>query len=185
MEVSFEAVRKVQLQERNYSSLSKLDDDFYDKYLSFIKDLRCRLESGFSLEGAKAFENSDRVLKDIFEQRKHKIFFKAFRDMKNNSVDSNGLARQEKELYTSLITLLTSFNSALSTESRGAVPVGPAVPVVSQPKKILVEFLVDLPQIAGVDSNTTIGPFLKGQEAELSERQASLLSKKGAVAIKV
>ena len=172
LEVGYDALRKVQLQERNFASLAKIEDDFYDTYGVFLKDLRAKLEAGFSLESAKALENSERVLKDIFEQRKHKIFFKAFRDLKNSSVDSSGLARQEKELYNALITLLKSFDSLLYQEARALIP-----------KKVLVEFLVDLPEIAGVDSDSPIGPFQKGQKAELSEKQASLLAKRGAARV--
>ena len=174
IEVGYDALRKVQLQERNFASLSKIEDDFYDRYVSFLKELRLRLEKEFSLESAKALENSQRVLKDVFEQRKHKLFFKAFRDLKNNAVDSTGLARQEKELYNSLITLLNAFDSLLSEK-----PVSADLPK----KTVSVEFLVDLPEIASVDSNNPMGPFQKGQQFDLSEKQASLLAKRGAVRI--
>lgn len=178
MELGYDALRKVQIQERNYSSLSKVEDDFFDKYNAYSRELRSRLEKSFSIEAAKALENTERVLRDVFEQRKQKIFFKALRDVKNESIDSTGLARQEKQLYTSIITLLKSFDSVLFQPERQETTQMPA-----KPNSVEVEMLVDLPEIASVDSGSPIGPFKKGQKAEMSERQASLLAKRGAARI--
>lgn len=177
METSYDSLRKTQAQERKYSSLAKLEDEYYTEYRAFLEQLRKQMKDNFSLDAAKALENSEKIFTDILEQRTQKIFFKSLRDFRNSSFDTLGLAREEKELYTKLYTLLSEHSTRLA----GKTAIQTEEPKAEE-QTVKVEFLVDIPEFVGVDSKN-YGPYSKNQTSNMDEKQAKMLEKRSALKI--
>ncbi|MBI5635455.1 hypothetical protein HY993_00655 [Candidatus Micrarchaeota archaeon] len=171
VELSFEGLRRIALGEKQSSFLTKLDEGFYSNYREFLCSQEKSLEKSFSLDSVTVLENSRRVLKDIIKRREQKIFLKALNDYYANSVDSLGLAAQEKDLYSSIISLLVQHDGKTSFSSNSAP---------SQKKQedgaVKLKILVNLPQFVG--ATQTIGPFRESQLVELPSLDAQLLLKR-------
>jgi DNA replication initiation complex subunit (GINS family) len=166
-EASFDALRKVQLHEKSYAALSQVDEDFFEKYRLLLHKLRERLRSDFSLEAATAFEETRKLLTEVMRKREQKLFLKALRDFHSGDVDSNGLAREEKEVYLAAVKLLSTYEQ----NQLGSQP--------SEKKEALIEvkFLSDVPAFIG--SSSQLGPFAAKQTARLPAEDARLLIEQG------
>lgn len=168
IELSFEGLRKIALSEKQSSFLTKLDEGFYSNYQEYLSSQEKSLEKNFSLDSVTVLENSRRVLKDIIKRREQKIFLKALNDYYSSSVDSLGLAAQEKDLYSSIISLLVEHDSKTSFSNNSA-----AAKPAQKDKVIKLKILVNLPQFVG--ETQTIGPFKENQLVELPAIDAELL----------
>lgn len=175
MEVGYDALRKVLLQERHYSALSALEEDFFDQYAAFVKVQEVRLKESFSLDAAKEFENTVKALDGLKETRLQKILFKALRDLQNNSVNSEGLARAEKELYRTLVKTLMEYSRGSRSPAVEAQEVRPEQPTMT------VRILNDVKEFIGSDASQ-YGPFSTGQTVQLKKEIASFLVRKKAAA---
>lgn len=177
-EVSFEALRRVQLSEKNSPALTNLESDFYVAYQRHMQELHKRLSGDFSLEAARAYESTRKVLTDIARRREQKILLKALHDFETGGIGSDGFAIEEKELYTSLIKLISvyqpgSLEQVPSTRREQKVEEEPL-----QSGSVLVKLLVDIPQFVG--SGGPVGPFAAGSQAQVSDEDAALLVSQGA-----
>jgi len=175
MEIGYDALRKVLLQERHYATLASLEEAFFDQYAGFVKAQEARLKDSFSLEGAREFENTVKAIDSLKETRMQKILFKALRDLQNNSVNSEGLAREEKELYRTLVKILMDY-------SRGArLTVVEAQEARPEPPTVAVRILNDVKEFIGADA-LQYGPFSAGQTIQLKKDVAMFLVRKKAAA---
>ena len=166
-ELSFEELRKVQLAEKHSPALAPLPENFYDVYFSYLQDRMAGLKDNFSLDGAKAYENSRKVLGDIIKLRSHKIIFKAFTDGEANRIVSDGLTSQEKIFYHSLLRLFNDYELKMSMLS------------TTQKQSVQVEIAADVPEFVGKDGKT-LGPFKSGEKIELDTETSALLLQRGA-----
>ncbi len=201
----FDSLRRIQLQERQSSGLASVSEDFFNECRAFLKQTREHRERGEQGEhidsaSAREAENFEEVLKNVVSTRSQKILFKAFRDLKAGTVTTDGLAREEKEFYNSLIKLFTEFEAGVL---RSHSTVQPAVqPVVqetavaaenqanqalvgsedarSPAKNVKARFLLDLPRFPWQDS-MQYGPFKKGEVAELRKELADFLNQRKAI----
>lgn len=171
MEVSFDALRKIQLQERNYAALVPLEEDFFDAYRSHVEAQRKSLHESFSLDAASAYEGTRKLLSEVVSRRQQKIFLKALRDFHSGTVSGSGLAKEEKELYNSLVKLLGSYGSKLF----GSFAAENAAETASDVVK--VQLLAEVPQFVGISG--LIGPFGANQIASLPKEDAKLLVSQG------
>ena len=172
-EASFEALRKVQLQEKHESAISALDDDFFVKYRSLIDAQRDRLRKDFSLDAATSLENLRRLLSEVARKREQKLFLKALRDFHAGQVGGEGLSREERELYNSLIRLLSEYEAAVIKAEQSASP-------QAQKAERKVRFTTDVPAFVG-SSGASLGPFASGSVASLPADDAELLIEQGVV----
>lgn len=172
MEVSFDALRKIQLQERNYAALVPLEEDFFDAYRNHVEEQRKSLHENFSLDAASAYEGTRKLLSEVVTRRQQKIFLKALRDFHAGTVSGSGLAREEKDLYNSLIKLLGSYGSKLFGSFA-------AETTIEKPADTLmkVQLLSEVPQFVGITG--LIGPFGANQIATLPKEDAKLLVAQG------
>ncbi|MBU1197702.1 hypothetical protein KJ765_04275 [Candidatus Micrarchaeota archaeon] len=187
MELSFDALRKVQLQERNFSALSKLSDDFYEAHHLWLLEQKRALQGDYSLERLKAFENAKTILTEISEKREQKILLKALKDRKNQSVDSDGLAKEEKGLYLELLKSLSGFEQAvlINEEEQPKTVIERTItpetlPDAKPPEKPLLEavrMLKPLAQFVGTDG-AMYGPFKEGQIVSVQKEMAAIFVKK-------
>ena len=149
----------------------KLDEGFYSNYQEYMVAQEKSLEKNFSLDSVTVLENSRRVLKDIIKRREQKIFLKALNDYYANCVDSLGLAAQEKDLYSSIISLLVQHDGKTSFSSNSG-----SSPKEKKDDAVKLKILVNLPQFVG--ATQTIGPFKESQVVELPSLDAELLLKR-------
>jgi len=165
-------LRKVQLHEKNQPSLYSLHDDFYKAVKDFLESLRERLERDFSVESASAYQNSQKMLREISRRREKKIFLKSLNDFQAGQVDSQGLAQEEKELYTSLIKIISEYEAVFSP------PKAPKSALKREDDLVEVRVLADLPAFVG--SRSPLGPFTASQVARIPREDAKLLLDQGA-----
>ncbi len=177
-EISFESLRRVQMAEKKNPNLTPLETDFYQAYFNHLVNLQAKLRENFSLESAKAFESTKKVLEDTAKTREKKIIFKALADFEENGIDTSGMATEEKELYNSLITILSAYKPGSSKNltdlSSNNKPLMNSK--ITDSKKI--RLLIDIPQFVG--ENGTVGPFVAGTDVELKINDAKILIFQGA-----
>ncbi|MCX6767823.1 MAG: hypothetical protein NTY90_03800 [Candidatus Micrarchaeota archaeon] len=178
MELSFEALRRIQLQEKHNATLTIVDDVFYDAYASFLSQQADRLRQNFSLDEVRVYENTQKILHEIIEKRQQKILLKAFRDLRTGEVTSEGLAKQERELYIELLKLLQSHEAALNSAFAGEKSMQEKT-AEKEKDAVTVKILVDLPAFVWTDSQQ-VGPFSASQVVELRREEAELLIKRNA-----
>lgn len=176
-ELSFESLRRVHLAEKNSPGLSSLDGEFYLRYRGYTEQLKHSLSAQFTLESAHAYESTRKLLSDISHRRQQKIFLKSLHDFHAGTVSSEGLAAEEQELYTSLLTILTSCEAKLAGETTlRPAPLSDQVATVAA-DVVTVQLLADVPQFVGATG--PIGPFSAQQKANLSKVDAQLLAEQG------
>ncbi len=188
---SFEELRKVQLAEKHYSVLAPLAEDYYDTYGGYIEQYKKQLQTSYDLQSAKVYENAQLIVKDIVNTRLQKIILRAVRDSQSGKLNTDGLARQEKEFYLKTTNLLREYNesitkakplpqptpqTAIEPTLTNQNPTPIQTPATGQTQ---VTILIDLPEFVG-PAGAPIGPFTKGQTAQLDEKDAQLLIKRGA-----
>ncbi|HLC38487.1 MAG TPA: hypothetical protein VJI71_03475 [Candidatus Norongarragalinales archaeon] len=173
MELNYDFLRGVLIQERQNGGLSALDDSFYSKCDDFLKNQDVFLKNSFSLEGARVLENSRKIVNELREARMRKILFKALRDLEANAINSSGLASEEKDFYRSIVSLLNSYKTSVSQQNAS----------VSASQGVSVRILADLPKMEMADG-TESGPFSSGEIVALDESVAGLLlERKAAVRV--
>ena len=177
MELSFEALRRIQLQEKHNATLTVVDDSFYEAYAGYLSDQAARLKQAFSLDEVRVYENTHKILKEIIEKRQQKILLKAFRDFKTGEVTSEGLAKQERELYIELLRLLQAHEATLNAAF--AVEKAAEQKPAADNGLVSVKILVDLPAFVSADSQP-VGPFTASQVVEIRKEEAELLIKRNA-----
>lgn len=179
MEVSFEALRRVQLGEKRSPMLTQLSDDFYSRYSAFIREQQAELQKGFSLEAASVCESTRMVLKDVWHRRQHKLAVKALADAHSGEAKADGLAAEEQRLYNALFTLFQQGEAVLSEAASSTVECGKAEEADNSPEAARVRVLADLPAFVGPDGQSH-GPFKAGEVAALPPAAAALLQRRGA-----
>lgn len=172
-EVGFEDLRKVQLHEKNQPSLYALHEDFYTSFKQFLEAQRERLERDFSVESAAAYQNAQKILREISRRREKKIFLKALGDFQAGQVGGEGLAQEEKELYTSLVKIISDYEAVFSP------PKAPKSASAAQFDDLVeIRIIADLPAFVG--SRSQLGPFTASQVARVPREDAKLLVEQGA-----
>mgnify|MGYP001581037331 CR=1 FL=1 len=171
MVVSFESLRKVQLQERKAPSLSGLGKDFYSECRSYFSEL----DSRGSPDALRELSNARDVLKNVFFMRRQKLLWKVLRDLENNTVSSEDLASEEKQLYTSVLKLLNDFESSVASVPN---------PVSFKPDLVEAKFLADLHEFVWIDS-VNYGPFKQGEVVQLKKELSVFLKEKSVIEVEL
>jgi DNA replication initiation complex subunit (GINS family) len=179
LEVSYEALRRVQLEEKRSPGLTPLGEDFYERYAAHLRDQQGRLHQDFNLDAASAYESMRRVLRDVWERRQHKIAVKALLDARAREPRAEGLAREEQRLYNALHTLYSQGDASFLNGMGPAAEPEPAPAEAKGPDRARVRLLADLPAFEGPDG-ASHGPFRADEEIDLPPAVAALLEKRGA-----
>ncbi|HLC47654.1 MAG TPA: hypothetical protein VJI13_01145 [Candidatus Norongarragalinales archaeon] len=186
-EISYDALRKIQMQERNFGALSSLDEDFYERYNLWISEQKRLLHTEFSIETLKAFENAKKIIEEISAKREQKIVLKALKDLRSNSIDSAGLSKEEKSFYLKMLTDARDFEQSvvLFTEKKQELrktdmkdELKPVEKSVSE-KLATIRILVSMGRFVAPDG-ATYGPFEPSQIVSIDREIAEILVRKGA-----
>ncbi|MFH0971197.1 MAG: hypothetical protein V1835_01375 [Candidatus Micrarchaeota archaeon] len=180
-EISYDGLRKIQMQERNFGALSSLDEDFYEKYNLWVAEQKRLLQKEFAIETLKAYENAKKIIEEISAKREQKIVLKVLKDMRSGSIDTAGLSKEEKSFYLKLLASAKEFEESVVQFSEKKPEYKKA-----EEKEIqkLQQKLLTIKMIAGMGKfvapdGTTYGPFTPDQIISIDKDIAELLLKKG------
>ncbi|MEM7821262.1 MAG: hypothetical protein QXX38_00365 [Candidatus Aenigmatarchaeota archaeon] len=167
--ITFEFIRKVQIEEQSSSKLTKLPEDFYKRVSSYIQQKKKITETMEDRKIALEIKSVERLVEDIFNRRERKILNSALIAARTNIPPEN-LTEEERKFFESLVNLIKErrnkcLTSILSLEEE---TIG------------LVVFKEDFPEFIGIDEKT-YGPFKKGDIVKLPEENVKVLIEKGIV----
>ena len=89
--MNYEDLRKYQRMERNAPNLVEIDDKFYSKLLSLIKEHKEKYDKTRAIEDLKTLENILKIARDVFERREQKILLKSLRCTRSNELEENNV----------------------------------------------------------------------------------------------
>ncbi len=176
MPADFDALRRVQLHEKNHAALSPLDADFYAACKAAMDELEKQSCEGM-IDAGRERSNMARLLREVISTRQQKILVKAQRDLRTGEVSSDGLAFEEKQLYVSLIKLLEAHESTILPRETIA-PIAPQATEGAVDGMVSLRVVQDVMQFVGRDLKVH-GPFKANETVKLEKDDAALLLKHG------
>ena len=165
--VTFEFIRKIQLEEQKSSQLAKLPEDFYEAVASYLEKKRSTSSERRDL---LEIRNIERLIKNIFERRERKLLNAAIIKVRAG-VDPVNLTKEEKDFFDKIVQLL---------KKRRELVLEPLLSPKRKEEDVLVVFKQDVPAFVGGDGKT-YGPFKKGDIARLPEENRKILLDQGIV----
>lgn len=190
--ITYDALYELLRKEKYNAELQKLDKNFFQDVIRYLKDKQALLESQktkstiFTLEVEKTqtqLNNVRKILKELYEKRENKIIQIAlFASRLQERQDSSAMLPEELNLYKSIAETLNSYRAGILYKLMAAIQ--PEV-IVEKPKDIktekrsseeacLVRFIHAVPQFIGEDMNK-YGPFEEEDVAKLPAKVAKLL----------
>jgi DNA replication initiation complex subunit (GINS family) len=182
MELSFEALRRMQLEERRHAALANVEENFLDQCRNWLSEQGRLLKKDFSLDAARVYDNSVKILRDVLARRQQKILLKVFKDLETGETRAEGLAREEKEFYYSVMKLFNGYSQEMGKlfSREKEVEQGVAEREAEKPagkKSVKLRFLADLQEFVGPDAKIH-GPFFTEQVTDVDESVAGMLVKR-------
>ncbi len=175
-ELTYDELRRLQRKEMSSATLVPLPDNFYSEATALLERLEAKLKGDFSLQMAHEYENTLKIVRDIYFRREGKILLRAMRAARTGE-EIDGLASEEKALLSSVVTLLEKNRERF--EHRLSQKRVPEAPLEERDRMVKLKFLMDLPEFVGMNGST-YGPFKNGAETLLSEEEAQRLIRRGA-----
>ncbi|MEM4719484.1 MAG: hypothetical protein QXG18_01300 [Candidatus Pacearchaeota archaeon] len=173
--ISYVELYEILRKERYNEDLQQLPKDFIKEvfeYLKEKKELSEKKEDLFSEainKEKKRFENSKAVFREILMRRKKKILNLAFVASETgiSKRDFENMLPHEKELFENVVKSLEKTEKSINEEMVGDV---------LQDNFMLVRFLEDVPAFLNMEGEE-LGPFHKGEIANLEKEIAEILKK--------
>lgn len=162
-----------ELQSLGKNFLKQVADYFEDKKALISKD--SDLFSDIAIKGKKQFENAVSIFKELMTRRRKKVLNLAFVASETgiSKRDFENMLDFERELFEEITKSLEKadkdMNQGMSEEKESS-------------KYTLVRFLEDVEAFLGFEGND-IGPFEKGEVANLEKEIVDILSKDNRVEI--
>ena len=173
-ELTYDDLRRLQRKEMTSATLVSLPESFYSDASSLLDRLEYNLRQEFTMQLASEYENTLKIIRDIYSKREGKILLRALRAARTGE-EIDGLASEEKVLLSSVVTLLDKnrerFEHHLSPKKAHATQ--------AQEKRMKLKLIMDLPEFVGLDGSV-YGPFKTGAETILSPEEAQRLVRRGA-----
>ncbi|MBS3134757.1 DNA replication complex GINS family protein [Candidatus Woesearchaeota archaeon] len=190
--ITYETLYELLMREKSRAEIQKLDNDFFNDVIKYIKDKKDILDSQKSKENVfaakeierttKQLESIYRILKELYEKRENKIFTLALLNSRNQSkIDTSLLLAEELKFYENIKDNLNIYRKGIL----GNILEG-KFPVLKEPKviksdfknKILIRFINSVPKFIG-SNGFTYGPYEEEDIANLPEDIAKLMIEKG------
>jgi len=189
--ITYETLYELLRREKSRTEIQKLDKDFFNDIIGYIKDKKDILESQKSKENVfankeverttKQLDSICRILKELYERRETKIINLALINSRSNSnVDLSVLLPDEVKFYESLKNNLDLYRDGiLINVLEGKLPILEEPKVIKSDfqNKILIRFINPVPKFVG-SNGFTYGPFEDEDIANLPEDIAKLLIEK-------
>ena len=111
--ITYETLYELLMREKSRAEIQKLDNDFFNDVIKYIKDKKDILDSQKSKENVfaakeierttKQLESIYRILKELYEKRENKIFTLALLNSRNQSkIDTSLLLAEELKFYENI-----------------------------------------------------------------------------------
>jgi len=192
--ITYETLYELLRREKSRSEIQKLDKDFFNDVIKYVKDKKDILESQKSKENVFAAREIERttkqlssiytILKELYEKRENKILTLALLNSRNNSkIDMSILLPDEVRFYENVKNDLNLYRkSILGNILEGKLPnlEEPKVIKSDFQDKMLIRFINPVPKFVG-GNGFTYGPFEEEDIANLPLDIAKLLIEKGRV----
>ncbi len=176
--MDYDEMRRIYRLEKNTSRLVQLDDSFYNTLNEFV--LKEKKEYMDSLKDmgntrAKEFLNLKKMIEELFGLRQKKILNSALVAVRTGESSTDGMALQEKELYSRIFSALRNhqdlFDGIFAGEQASGDGERKALSFVS------VRLLKAVPGFVGADMKE-YGPYTENECVSLSYKVAKLLISK-------
>ena len=166
--ITFELIRKIQLEEQKANTLTRLPTNFFNAVSNYLEQKK-KIVASDDRKGTLEMKNIERLIEDILNRRERKILNAAIIAARSGLPPEN-LSEEEKPFYSSIVILVRSRRSDLLknllTDKNEIVP--------------MVIFKEDTPEFLGIDEKT-YGPFKKGDKTTLPEENMRTLLERGIV----
>jgi len=144
--ITYETLYELLMREKSRAEIQKLDNDFFNDVIKYIKDKKDILDSQKSKENVfaakeierttKQLESIYRILKELYEKRENKIFTLALLNSRNQSkIDTSLLLAEELKFYENIKDNLNIYRKGIL----GNILEG-KFPVLKEPKVIKSDF---------------------------------------------
>ena len=172
----YEAMRKEKYAENLQLLPSKFlleVNQYFEDKKNFLKGEK-DLFSDLAIKNKKKLDNAMSSFRDLLRIRKKKILNLAFvaSEVGIGKKDFENLMSFEKDLFESLVKALEKADENLTSDMSGSVK--------NERRHSLVRFLEDVSEFLGSDGSE-VGPFKKGEIANLESEIVSILESSGKV----
>ena len=168
--ITFELIRKIQLEEQKTSTLSRLPTNFSNATSNYLEQKK-KLVVGDDRKGSLEVKSVETLIKDIFDRRERKILNSAIIAARSGMPPEN-LSEEERPFYNSVVTLIKGRRGDLLKTLNDM-----------HKSNQTVIFKEGTPEFLGMDERT-YGPFKKGDTAILPEENMKVLLERGIVEIR-
>ncbi len=165
--ITFELIRKIQLQEQTSNTLTKLPTNFFLAASNYLEQKK-KIVSNDDRKGSLEVKNIERLIEDIFNRRERKII-NASIIAARSGIPPDNMDESEKPFYNSVIMLIKSRrNETLKGILSGNV----------EEHLPAVVFKEDVPEFMGIDERS-YGPYKKGDTAHIPEENMKIFVERG------
>jgi DNA replication initiation complex subunit (GINS family) len=164
--ITFETIRKIQIEEKTLSKLAKLPENFYNNVSRYLEQKR-RIGEG---RKDNEIKNLERIIEDIFNRRERKIVLSALLSARTNIPPEN-LTDEEEKFFESIMQIIKSRRENILNK------------ILKSPEdKLMVKvvFKKDVDEFVGSDLKT-YGPFKANDVAEIPEENFKIFLDMGIV----
>lgn len=168
--ITFELIRKIQLEEQKSPTLTKLPINF-SKFIANYLEQKRQLAVSDDRKTSLEIKTIERLIEDIFNRRERKIVNAAIISARTGLPPDN-ITEEEKQFYNSILTVIKNRRNEILQK-------------ILSPKTEehdIVVFKEDTPEFIGLDEQT-YGPFKKGDTAKLPEENMRILLERGIVEV--
>ncbi len=167
--ITFELIRKIQLEEQKANTLTRLPTNFFNAVSNYLEQKK-KIVASDDRRSTLEMKNIERLVEEIFNRRERKILNAAIIAARNGLPPEN-LGEEEKPFYNSLVSLVKNrrgdlLKNLLTGKGQDTVP--------------MVVFKEDTPEFLGIDEKT-YGPFKKGDTSVLPEENMRIMLERGIV----
>lgn len=165
-ELDLNKIRHIYVEEKNSADLTQLQPDFYEKANLLVRTIKEKAKKTRSVEALREFQNLQRLVREILENRERKIITYA------SVVGTRGLSKlsltlEENELFHSIVASIQKFRHITNYRS-----------LCNIDEKTKIKITDNIPEYIGKDNNK-YGPYKKGDIVELPQDEALYLIDNG------
>ena len=161
-EISYKILRQIQQLEKTSPFLTKIDPNFYNKLIEYLKNLKSVIEQEEESQKIKLFDdeikNTEKLAFSIYEFREKKIVQAALSKVRGGKPDLRNILDIEKRLYESLIEQIILTRKKILEEKSQEKGKNDAKNQKKREREInnnpVVRVIEDIPEFVGTDMKT-------------------------------
>lgn len=165
--ITFELIRKIQLDEQKVNTLTRLPTNFFNAISNYLEQKK-KIVVGDDRKNTLEMKNIERLVEDIFNRRERKILNAAIITARSGLPPEN-LGEEEKPFYNSIVSLIKNRRGDLLKSLLSGK---------TEETRLMIVFKEDTPEFVGIDEQT-YGPFKKGDTAQLPEENMKIFLERG------